>query len=364
MISPAKIGILHPYLEGRESDILSGQYPYQHTWGCMSLRQSGNFSSEVIKQRDSRLPQFLIKIINRFFFPRSAGYKYEFRFSQKYGHLDIIYSVSGPLSITNRLKKTKLVSWVFRPPAKSSTNPFHPYNESNLKKNHGFLCLTPTAEKYFSNFAPSRFIPWCVDLDLFDGKPSINQKTESFFLATGKTNRDYKTLIDSCKNSNINLRIIGPSDQKPISLPDNISWISTSTDPPDQAIDYKTLREWYAQCIGVCIPLRGDPEDTCGYTNLLEAMAMRKPVIMTKSGCLHINPADRKCGLLVRPNSPEDWASTMNELSKNLNLRKELGANGRKIAEEEFSPLKFDTAVEDFLQFVLGEDKHSKINGI
>ena len=124
---------------------------------------------------------------------------------------------------------------------KNPTNPFNPYHKSNLKKNHGFLCLTPTAEKYFSHFAPSRFIPWCVDLDLFDGNPPLNQEVAPFFLATGKTERDYKTLIESCKMSNINLRIIGPAEQKPNDLPENIMWVSTSTDPPDQAIDYKHL---------------------------------------------------------------------------------------------------------------------------
>ena len=48
-----------------------------------------------------------------------------------------------------------------------------------------------------------------------------------------------------------------------------------------------TLKEWYAQSLAVCIPLSGDADDTCGYTNMLEAMAMRKPVLMTQSGCLH-----------------------------------------------------------------------------
>ena len=356
MVSPLKVGILHPYLEGRDIDIISGKYPYQHSWACISLSRSSNFTTEVITPSNFNFPQSIIKIINRVFFPRSAGFNYEFGLSEKYRHLDLIYSVSGPLSSVNRLKKTKLVSWVFRPPAKNPTNPFDPYHKSNLKKNHGFLCLTPTAEKYFSHFAPSRFIPWCVDLDLFDGNPPLNQEVAPFFLATGKTERDYKTLIESCKMSNINLRIIGPADQKPNDLPENIMWVSTSTDPPDQAIDYKTLREWYAQCLGVCIPLKGDPEDTCGYTNLLEAMAMRKPVIMTKSGCLHINPAARKCGILVNPNDSSGWASAMNELSQNSTLRKELGNKGRDIAEKEFAPYKFDSAVKEFLYLVLGSD--------
>ena len=56
--------------------------------------------------------------------------------------------------------------------------------------------------------------------------------------------------------------------------------------PPDQAIDYLTLKTWYEQCSAVCIPLSGDADDTCGYTNMLEAMAMAKPVIDDRSGCL------------------------------------------------------------------------------
>ena len=353
-----KLGILHPYLEGRINEITSGIYPYHHTWGCLRLERSNIFETNFIKSSTVTLPNFIINYINRIFYQRSVGLEYE-RLLRKQGSIyDLIYSVAGPLSSVKSYKNSKVVSWVFRPPSKIPSNPCNAYHPSNLEKHSGFLCLTPTAENYFSNFAPSRFIPWCVDLDLFDGKPPTKD-VEPFFLATGKTERDYKTLIESCKITNINLRIIGPSDQKPKDLPENIMWLSTSADPPDRAIDYKTLREWYAQCLGVCIPLNGDPEDTCGYTNLLEAMAMRKPVIMTKSGCLHINPADRKCGLLVPPNSPEDWAFAMNEVSTNQNLREELGNNGRKIAEEEFSPIIFDSAVEDFLHFVSGIGKPS-----
>ena len=117
---------------------------------------------------------------------------------------------------------------------------------------------------------------------------STNPKT--LFLASGKTGRDYKTLVKSAESVRAEVRIIGPKEQKPLSIPENLTWIDTSSDPPDQAIDYPTLREWYAQCIGVCIPLSGDANDTCGYTNMLEAMAMGKPVLMTQSGSLHIDP--------------------------------------------------------------------------
>jgi glycosyltransferase involved in cell wall biosynthesis len=210
--------------------------------------------------------------------------------------------------------------------------------------------LTSNAEESFSKHSHAKFLPWCVDLEMFDGKPSRESVKSPFFLATGKTGRDYQTLIKGADSVEAELRIIGPKNQRPSSLPPNVKWLDTTEDPPDQAIDYPTLREWYAQCIGVCIPLSGDADDTCGYTNLLEGMAMAKPVLMTKSGCLSLNPETEGCGLWIRPKDIEDWKGKMNLLIEKPNLASKMGDMGRKIAERKFSPARFDADVVDFLK--------------
>lgn len=261
-----------------------------------------------------------------------------------------MYSVCGPLSFSRFYKNCRLISWVFQPPTKKYKFPTHPYNEGNLRKHAGFLCLTPTAEKFFSKYAPSKFIPWCVDTDLFDGKPARNRPNNPFFLASGKTGRDYVTLAKSAESVRAEVRIIGPREQKPLSIPKNLTWINTSSDPPDQAIAYPTLREWYAQCIGVCIPLSGDANDTCGYTNMLEAMAMGKPVLMTKSGSLHINPKTDDFGKLIDHHDSRGWTKVMNELIDDQVLAQKLGDNGRKIAEKDFSIKRFNNEVVSFIQ--------------
>ena len=218
-----------------------------------------------------------------------------------------------------------------------------------MKANAGFLCLTKKAEAYYSQYAPAKFIPWCVDLDLFDGKPPAKPAKKPFFLANGKTYRDYKTLIEAANEIKVEIRIIGPSNQKPSYLPRNVNWINTSNDPPDKAIDYNTLREWYAQCIGVCIPLCDDADDTCGYTNMLETMAMRKPVLMTKSGCLHINPQNGNFGLSINPYDTKDWVRAMNSLLDNQEKRFNMGDTGRKIVERDFRIDHFNKEVINFI---------------
>ena len=259
------------------------------------------------------------------------------------------YSVSGPCSLNLHLAKTNLFAWVFRAPIgkQSILSPFHP---SNLRKHSGFLCLTPNAEKFFSQYAPSKFIPWCVDLDMFNGKSPREKPAKDFFLATGKTGRDYHTLIEAAYRTEAEIRIIGPKHQKPFDIPENVRWIDSSMNPPDQAIDYPTLREWYAQCIAVCIPLSGDADDTCGYTNMLEAMAMRKPVLITKSGCLHINPEIDGFGIQIKPRDSQGWSHALNYMLSNHEKTLAMGNRGREIVEHDFTIERFNNDVSHFIK--------------
>ena len=72
-------------------------------------------------------------------------------------------------------------------------------------------------------YTKSKFIPWCVDLDLFDGKQSTINLNNTFFLATGKTGRDYDTLVNAAQLVDSEVRIIGPKEQKPDEIPANVN---------------------------------------------------------------------------------------------------------------------------------------------
>ena len=316
-------------------------------WGIDGLEHSDDFETEMINTEEILINGLLERVLNKTIFKGTLGAKIELSALKASRHSDLIYSVCGPLAITRFIPK-KIISWVFRPPKKLSQNYFNSYNNKNLSSQSSFLCLTKIAEEYFSQFSSAKFIPWCVDLDLFDGRQA-KAKTP-FFFASGKTGRDYETLIKASQLTKTEIRIIGPNKQKPATLPSNIRWLDTSKNPPDQAIDYPTLRNWYAECIAICIPLSGEAEDTCGYTNMLEAMAMRKPVLMTRSGSLHTDPESGEFGKLIEPKDYKGWASAMNELIENKEVAQTLGENGRKIAETNFSIERFNRDVVSLIQ--------------
>jgi glycosyltransferase involved in cell wall biosynthesis len=353
LLKKPQIACLHPYVENRRKEIEQGLYPRNHLWGLDQIENEKSWRTSIVSPSSVNIPTLLEKMLNKVFFRGSPGAKAEIAALRSSRTADLIYSVCGPLNLVRRFPKAKLVSWVFRKPPCLGRGPrfaHAAYLAKNLKAHSGFLCLTAKAEGKFRQFAPSRFLPWCVDLDLFNGKPVEEKPKTPFFLATGKTERDYETLTQAAEKISSEIRIIGPSALRPKNISSNVRWIDTSDDPPDQAVDYPTLRKWYAQCVGVCIPLTGDADDTCGYTNLLEAMAMSKPVLMTKSGCLDFDPEIEGCGLWVRPRDIEDWIAKINLLINKTGHAAEMGRKGREIAERDFCLNRFGSSVVDFLK--------------
>ena len=355
-LSQFNVKVVHPYIKNRLNEFDYGLYPKQHYWGADIFFKNTKNKSLFSQISNFNIPSWIDKIINRLIFDGRTSISQEIDFFHMSNYCDFVYSVSGPSSFLFNTKKTKVFSWVFSEPPSNSSY-FSPYNKRNLSKHSGFLCLTKKAEKFFSHFAPSKFIPWCVDMELFDGKPSEEKAHKPFFLANGKTGRDYNTLIEAAHGTKADIKIIGPENQRPVNPPSNVHWINTSCSPSDQAIDYPTLKKWYAQSSGICIPLSGNADDTCGYTNMLEAMAMRKPILMTRSGCLDIDPESRNFGLLIEPHDPHAWTTSMNRIIDNKSFANSCGETGRKIVEREFTIDRFNKDVESF---ILGELKKSQ----
>jgi len=193
-----KISVSHPYLEKRLNE---NYYPSHHKWASEAVVQHPAWEAKLLTISKFKIPQKLELFLDKTVFRGSSGSNVELSAWKAAKNSDLIYSISGPLALAHLYPK-KLVSWVFtEPPAlghgfKLAHRAYKPYN---LRSNAGFLCLTPKAEKYYSKFAPSKFIPWCVDMEIFDGKPPQKLSEKPFFLATGKTYRDYETLVKAAK---------------------------------------------------------------------------------------------------------------------------------------------------------------------
>ena len=341
----------------REAEIEKGLYPDSHYWGKAGMLAAG-WDVEHLKTRDGKLitrfGQWLTKLTR----DRLGGFHAELKLICRTRNVDIIYSFGLHLFFVTLLRKlrlirAKVVIWVFREPAPTPWWQFRNLDLSrwNLSGCDGILCLTTKCEAAFKKKSPRsnvKHIPWGVDTNLFfpNTKPS-----NEYFLAVGKTGRDYRTFLEACSQANANFRIIAPDwSVDTAKIPANVTYLSTDPNSPDGKISYPDLRKWYASCTATCIPLHGDPEDTCGYTNLLEAMAMGKPVLMTKSGSLDLDIEALGIGLWVRPQDSGDWVKKIEFLQKSSDHAQEMGTKARKLATDFYSSKRFENDVANFLE--------------
>ena len=156
------------------------------------------------------------------------------------------------------------------------------------------------------------------------------KKDGGFILSVGRdNNRDYRTLIDSITDEDIKI-ICSKRNIHGIKIPKNIDIYF------DLSID--RIRKFYSESRFVVLPVN-DVNYSCGQTAMLEAMAMGKAVIASKSkGLYHSMKLENyKHCIFVRVGDPKDLKEKIQYLLKNPKEAKRIGKEARKIVEKKYN---------------------------
>ena len=207
----------------------------------------------------------------------------------------------------------------------------------------GIIALTPAAADKARKIAPKARIAhlsWGVDLAFF---PSLPYRP-SWFLACGRTRRDHRTVCTAATRSGAPLRVICPTLPAELAWPENAVLFTGGR--TDDTVSYQELlHQYYLHCSGSLIVLQNDAGEktAVGFTNLIEAMAMGRPVIVTKTGALpgELDVEKAGCGLFVPPDDPEALANAMEEISVDPARAAAMGASGRALVERRFNIVRY-----------------------
>ncbi|MBT7651216.1 MAG: glycosyltransferase [Opitutae bacterium] len=251
--------------------------------------------------------------------------------------------------------KTKLLILIYRLPPPTPFWKVHDLHHSRfiLSTYDGINCLTSYTQKKLKSLLTPKtnieFLEWCTDT-VFYSKNCTDKK--SYFFSSGKTNRDYRTLIHAAQmNCNLQFVVIGHFTEELLNLvPTNMKIIRSAANQIDTAISYSELKEYYSKSIAVCIPLNDDPEDTCGYTELLESMAMGKPVIIARTGCLDINIEDKNVGYYYEPHNPHDLSDKLRLIYNKSATAERFGQNGKKLVDEKYNLNAYSSRLKKFFK--------------
>jgi glycosyltransferase involved in cell wall biosynthesis len=183
------------------------------------------------------------------------------------------------------------------------------------------------------------YIPWGTDLHFYP-KPCCDPQPEGYILSIGITRRDFKTIVAAARKCDRRFVICAPfgSNLSPDDLPSNVLLHEHSY------MSYADVFQLYRNCLAVAIPL--DLPDNyrgtqIGITSLIEAMAMGRPVLMTRHPLIDINIQDERIGYWTHTKDADSWINAIMKISIDPTQAAEMGQRGRLLCEDKYNTTRY-----------------------
>jgi hypothetical protein len=220
----------------------------------------------------------------------------------------------------------------------------------------GIIALTAAGAEHARMLAPNvttAHLGWGADLSIY---PRMLYDPQMFF-SCGIAGRDFMTLSLAATSWG------GPVTVFTSGRTPNLEW-SSNVDVVDSGkgwnfeakrISYRQLLEKYhARSVASLLVLREDRTEyqAWGFTELLEALAMARPVVMTKSGALatQIDLEKEGCGLFVPPGDPHALACAMRQLAEDRSRAERMGQRARQLAESYYNLQRYAKDLHAFFE--------------
>lgn len=190
---------------------------------------------------------------------------------------------------------------------------------SSYKKHYGI----PQNKFYYVPFKANNF----------QRLESIPVRDEGYIFSGGASYRDYQCLIDASRGMEFPVKIVMPRAERAQyhntidpqgKLPDNVSIVRHDGDP-------KTWDDLMAGATLIVIPIVRDCIQPAGISVYLEAMALGKPVIISRGASTNGLIDESMAGLYTSGNAVE-LAQKIREMLDSRELRERIAANGRRYA--------------------------------
>jgi glycosyltransferase involved in cell wall biosynthesis len=191
---------------------------------------------------------------------------------------------------------------------------------------------------------------WGVDLPFYkkETNSSAPEMQDSFIISAGKSSRDHDTLVKAFFQIDYPLKIYcsGQSAPSIVNLPSNIS--AEYRYPTFNAISYREMIKAYKKAYAVAIPLI-ETNSLAGLTSLLDAMAMQRPVIMTRNQQIDVDIEKEGIGIWIDPGDVAGWRKAVNYLLAHPEDAKGMGARGYELCQSKYNLEIFSSALASVL---------------
>lgn len=288
-----------------------GLYPSQHLWGMKEITQFG---------------------VEPVFFPdqtwAGAPSRWKFSVQQLQALLqshdcDLVYSACQ--FNTWLLARLRLIGVLRKPLVTLVHHPLQSVlqNGAYVAGHDALVFLNEsvrelTAQRFGARLKRSCTLPWGPDQAFFP-VPATDAPTRVDVLAAGKTNRDFKTLISAAAGQSWTAEIYC-ADRNLTDVSERPGNVTVHSNTSGIVLNYRQLYEVSAQAKVIAVPLV-EVDALAGLTSVLDALALGKPLVMTRNRWLDLDPEAEGFGLTVAPGDVSGWRNAIERIVSDENLR-------------------------------------------
>jgi glycosyltransferase involved in cell wall biosynthesis len=243
-------------------------------------------------------------------------------------------SLAGLTLVRGLLPRVRFVSVVHHPVRNA-------LRRASAARHDVLICLSEALRGELERDLPGRrpqivHVPWGPDL----ASPLYRAAGEANgVVSAGKSNRDLVTLAAALRQigaDGVVYDLGGALSEPPSQSVRLVRQGDLEGADPDSAGGYlpsRAIADVAAASI-VAIPVQ-DPNRLTGLTEALDALALGKPIVATRSAYFPFDIEAVGCGVWVAAGDSEGWRRALGELLSDGPARREMGAAGRRFAERE-----------------------------
>lgn len=346
----------YPFQEVWE-EIKQGKKPAHHLYGVDVMEQEGH-EVILVPFRKSQFWMKLSKWLSKIPFIEFGDLDQQVSALKMLNKCDVIYSPcqtqTGLLSYLRAigLVRKPIVSIGHHPFIKGRFSKFRiPFFKWSFAGTDAYPALSEYVANEIKSLSKStitRSLFWGPDMSYYHYKPNLGND----IVVSGRTGRDYLTFGKAASQTNAPSKIIClKRDYKDDfrSFGKNVEVVCN-----DKSIDYHEMCDIYQNARIVAIPFV-HTHNLCGLTSLTDALAMGKPVIMTKTQFIDLDIEKEGIGIWVESGDVEGWRTAIEKIYGDEDLAHQMGLKARKLAESRFNYSNFSSDVIELLKKVVKE---------
>jgi len=244
-----------------------------------------------------------------------------------------------------RWRKPKIIIIAWRPFDTKSRGVKHRFKKilakiATLMSDKVIVVSSPQVKQFSDTLGVSEekisFLPYGVDCKFFKPAKSEVQREEPFLVTIGNVYRDDALLLDVIKDIPIKMIRVTTFSSVAKKLEKRAMRKRLKNVSVRLGLPYSELADLLQKSAFVVLPLISTDQPV-GLTALMEAMAVGKPVIVTKGLACTDYIIDGETGILVKPGDKLQLKKKILELLRNPEKRERIGLAARRAIERKFS---------------------------